>query len=408
MMKYSVLLLMLLPLLRSKAQHLIPSGFDTLVRSYEVISYGLADYASSSLERGLVNKIFYGGEIDQNMKDRSFNRHGELNRFGFDIQAEAEFRNFKTEKIGKGKYGWLIRGGAYNYASLIYSKDLYGMTFYGNERYLGEEATFSGSRGSIWSMQKIGFGIIDKKTKSNISLNFYSVGAYAQGLLSNAYVYQSEDADSIFLRYQGASEILNADGMKRGWGLGIDAEYMMPLDLNQEKRIYIQFLVRNLGMSYLPELTNYSADSSLAFKGFTFEQIFGNEPLIGDNFTLSDTLNVKSTEYSAFRFLPAFMQVGKIVDDHNLSKIQSFYGIRIYPSVVLIPHAYAGVQYKPVKWYSTGISLSYGAYGLLRFGWYSSLNFKNWLVGVATENLYGTFSKKGLGESIVMRVQWKI
>jgi hypothetical protein len=408
MIKYIILLLLLVNFMRSNAQHLIPSGYDTLVRSFEVVSHGVADYASTSLERGLVNKFFYGGEIDIDMKDRSFDRHGELNRFGFDIQAEAEFRNFKTEKFGKGKYGWLIRGGVYNYASLIYSRDLYGMSFYGNERYLGQEASFSGSRGSLWSMQKIGFGIIDKKTKSNISLNAYSIGAYAQGLLSNAYVYQSEEADSVFVRYQGAAEFMNADGMRRGWGLGIDAEYNMPLDLTPEKRIYIQFLVRNLGIGYLPEIINYSADSSLAFKGFSFDQIFGDSPIIGDDFTITDTLNVQRRKYSAFRFLPAFIQVGKIVDDHNQRKFQSFYGIRIYPSVVLIPHAYAGIQFKPVKWYATGVNLSYGAYGLLRFGWYSSINFKNWHVGVATENLYGTFSRKGLGESIVMRIQWRI
>ena len=390
------------------AQHVLPIQHDTVYSDFEVILHGVADYGTTSIERRLTNKFFYGGEITDEMKSTSFDRHGSINRIGWDMQSEIEFRNYKAEKIGKGKYGWLIRGSVQSYGSMVYSKDLFGLLFYGNEAYLGETIEFSGTRGSTWSFQKLGFGFIDKKSKSNISLNAYSIGSYANLSLTDGRLFQSESGDSLALSYQGSVESFSADKMKRGWGLGIDADIRIPVEIKDDKKIFIQFLVRNLGVGFLPNVTKYEADSSFSFQGFTFDQLLGSSNFVSEDFSWPDTLNIQKSVKNQFRMLPGFVQVGKLVDGLNPSKIQAFYGARIYPSIALVPHVYAGVHYSPVKKFSTGAHVIYGGYSGFRFGWYSSVNFEKFNLGLATENVLGAVSGKGIGESIILRLRLKL
>lgn len=392
----------------SKAQHVLPLQHDTLVPKMEFIVHGLADYGSSSIERRIANKFLYGGEISDDMINSSFDRHKGINRIGLDLQSELEFRNYQTEKIAGGKYGWLIRGAVQTYGSAVYSKDLFGLIFNGNESYLGQVIDFSGSRGGFWSFQKLGFGLIDKKSKSNISLNGYSIGSFSSMGISAGQLFQSEWGDSLSLRYSGQVDVFRAEKMKRGWGLGIDADIRIPVDISEEKTIYIQFLVRNVGVAYLPNVNRYFADSSVTFQGLTFDQLFGSTAFSDPDFSWMDTLNVRSAVVGQFKLLPAFIQMGKMIDEMNNSKIQAFYGARIYPSVALTPHVYGGIHYSPIKWFATGIHAVYGGYGGFRLGWYSSLNFEKMNIGLATENIYGTLSGMGLGESVVLRMRYKL
>jgi hypothetical protein len=52
----------------------------------------------------------------------------------------------------------------------------------------------------------------------------------------------------------------------------------------------------------------------------------------------------------------------------------------MYPSLTLIPMIYAGANYKPIKWLQVGANVSYGGYSKLRFGLYSSFNYKLFLL----------------------------
>ena len=99
MRKIALFLAALALLTVSRAQHVLPLQYDTLHADFEFILHGVADYGTSSIERRLANKFFYGGEITDEIKDASFDRHGGINRIGWDMQSELEFRNFKSQKI---------------------------------------------------------------------------------------------------------------------------------------------------------------------------------------------------------------------------------------------------------------------------------------------------------------------
>ena len=392
----------------SRAQHLLPIQYDTLNYKYEAIVGGVADFGSTSIENAFLNRFIFGGEISEEIKDRTWGKQRPINRLGADLHGELEFRNYSSNLLKKDKYGWLIKGGYYNFAGLLYADDLFGLTFYGNERYLGESIDFSGTRGTGWAFQKIGFGIIDKKSKSNISLNAYSVSNYADLGVTTGSLFQSENGDSLAFRYDGFAEFKTPGNGSRGWGIGLDADIRIPVQLAKEQTAYIQFLVRNVGVAYMPEIKKYEADSLFIFEGLTFDQLFGDASVIDSSFSILDTLNVDSKTFAALKFLPAFIQVGKIVDDLSTKKIQSFFGARLYPSLVLVPQIYAGLQYKPVDWCAIGANASYGGYSTFRFGLYASFKAQDFNLGLASENLVGLLSQRGMGNSLMVRLSWRL
>lgn len=391
------------------SQQLLPIQHDTNTYSEEFFLHGIADYGSTSLENDLTKKFFYGGNITEEIKDNSFDRHKGINRIGVDVSGELEYRNYKVNLFKQENWGFTIKAGYYNYVSMLYSKDLFGMTFYGNEKYLGENINFSGSRFSAMSFQKIGFGWVDKKTKSSISLNLYSVSNYAEGTLRDGQLFQSESGDSVSLTFDGTFETSIGSNFLKGYGIGIDFDFRIPVVLRKEQVSFIQFTAKNIGVTYLNSpVKQYAADTIFTYDGLTFDQLYGESNIFDDNFSVLDTLGIHSKIGKKVRFLPGFMQVGKIVDEMNPARVQSFFGIRMYPSIAFVPMIYAGAQFKIAKWLDMGTNLSYGGYSNFKFGLYSQVKYKSLGLGIGTEDVFGIISSSGRGQSIIVRLRVKI
>ena len=82
-----------------RAQNMLPLHNDSSIgngKQYFVFS-GVADYQSTSIGKDITKSFFYGGLIDTEMKQRSSNRHDEINRFGLEMNAEFEYRNEKLQ-----------------------------------------------------------------------------------------------------------------------------------------------------------------------------------------------------------------------------------------------------------------------------------------------------------------------
>lgn len=389
-------------------QFVIPVQSDTLVPKFEVIGHGIADVGSTAVENAFLGKFFFGGNIDEGIKNASYGRHKSLNRIGADVQTELEFRNYQSAVFGMQRFGWLLRGGIYVNSGAVYTDDLFGLAFYGNERFLGQELSLTGSRGGAWSFRKIGLGVIDKKSKSNISLNAYSIAAYSQADLREVSLYQSEMGDSLSLRYHGFTETLIGSSPFRGWGVGIDADIRIPVQVNKGKTATIQFLLKNAGVAWLPSVQRYSADTSFSFSGFTLDQLIDLSDAYSSVNDLSDTLRIVGDTIRSIRFTPAFLQVGKLISEDNSIRVQTFYGARMYPSLVLIPQVYAGLDYRPANWISLGFSGAFGGYTGFRSGLYANMRFKGLNLALASEHIIATVLPSGAGRSLMFRINYRI
>jgi hypothetical protein len=391
------------------AQQLLPIQHDTNTYNQEFILTGLADFGATSIENALSSKFLFGGNITNEIKDNSLEKHKGINRLGLDITSELEYRNMKVNLFGKENLGFTVKGGYYSYMSSLYSKDLFGLAFYGNESFLGENADFSGSRFSAMTFQKIGFGVIDKKKKSNVSLNLYAISNYSEGNVRDGKLFQSDSGDSVSLTFDGEFQYASTNTFLKGYGVGVDLDFRIPVVLKEGKTAYIQFLAKNLGFAHVNStVTQYSADTVLNFDGFTFNQLIGDANIFNANSSILDTLGIDSTSITKIRFLPGFIQIGKIVDVMNTSKLQSFFGVRMYPSVSYVPMIYAGVQYKTARWLDLGANVSYGGFTTLRFGLYSQIKLNKFALGISSENLVGIFSSEGKGQSVILRLRLQL
>ena len=387
----------------------LPRYYDTLELKQEIIIDGNIEYFSSSIEKDIISKFYRGGFISSEMKNRSYDKHQGVNRFGGLAQGDIEYRNYNLKFFKKKNWGIVVKGGYGSIGSALYSKDAFGMLMYGNEQYRGETIDLSGSNMTFVSYQKIGFGFIDPVSKSNVSLNFYNISDRFYGHFRNVEITQDALGDTLDIVLKGEFNSKQNEKFNQGFGIGFDLDFTLPISYGNEKTAFIQFQMENVGFGYLYEKQKvYNVDTSFSFAGFQLSDLIGDEAIFTDSTNVLDTLGVRSTEKTKTFMLPGFIQIGKIIDAASVKKVQSFYGLRLYPTLIYSPFIYAGIDYHPAKWLNVGASVSYGGFGKLKGGLYSSLKFSNYSIGVGTENIYGFLSKRAMGESILIKLRWAI
>jgi hypothetical protein len=373
-------------------------------RKNEIIVTGIADYSGTSLGKDIAQKFFYGGEITDSMKSKSLNRHRLINRFGSDTQAELEYRNFQVNLFKNENWGFIVKVGMYNFLQAIYSKDFYTFPMYGNTYFEGDTARFSGTRFSNVTYQKIGFGWLDKKTKSAVSFNLFGLNNASNLFLEEGEIYQNSALDTLSFKYSGKASFSNSNNFVKGFGAGLDADLRWQ-SKNLRGKPSFQFLMRNVGfITQTTNFTNYESDTSFNYTGFNYDQLSNGTSFQSDNFALLDTLGISRTDGKTTIILPGMLQVSKLIDQSEESKsrkFQQFYGARLYLSYMSIPLIFGGIDYNPFKGIvHFGASLSYGGYAKLRGGFYSSMKLKNTSFGISSENLFNP-----TGQSIIFRLQ---
>ena len=401
-MKSIILVIVLLIQLNAFGQHFLPIQHDTTKANHQEFSLtGIADISGTSIGTDIASKFLIGGEITNEMKDKSLARHGKINRFGADLNAEFEYRNYKVNLFKKENLGFIIKGGIYSFNQLLYSKDLFQFAMYGNQAFVGNTANFSGSKFQSLTYHKIGFGIVDKTTKSSISLNFIGLNSSTSANLNTLEIYQNTDLDTLQLTYNGDLSLNNNRTFIKGLGFGIDFDYRIKGNSFKGNPVYFQVIGRNLGMVFSTSKNDYySSNSQVQFTGFSYNDIANGGSIIDDNLAILDSLGVKKEAKNQLYLLPSLLQISKLVDLNSNKKIQEFYGARMYLSKVSIPLVFAGLNYKPISFLNIGASVSYGGFSKFKGGAYLSFNQKKLNIGVVSENL---FSKTGV--SYLIRLQ---
>ncbi len=385
---------------------LLPVQYDTLKRSHEFIANGGLDFSSSALQNALTSKFIRGGLITNDIKNASFDRHKPINRIGGSFSTDLEYRNYTIRMFKKRDWGMIFKAGAFAFGGAIYSDDAYGLIFYGNDRYVGDTIDMSGMNLTFTSMQKIGVGLIDVKSKSSVSLNIYNVSNRISSNFRDLEVIQSTDGQEVEVIMDGEVEVRNNLKFNQGIGFGVDIDYKLPISLKENQTAYVQFLVQNIGFAYLYEQQKvYNVDTTISYSGFQFDELIGDNAIVFDSVDVLDTIGIRSTTKNRAIMLPGFIQIGKMVDSHNKSMFQSFFGVRLYPTLIYSPYIYVGVHMIATEKIYVGANVGYGGFANFRGGLYAGMNFDHLSVGLGTENIIGMISKKGNGQSLYLRVR---
>ncbi len=388
-------------LFSSTAQNFLPLNYDTLQRKHEINLIGSGEFATSSVSNKLTNYFVFGGEIPADLITKVDGKQRSLNRIGFYAEPTLEYINYNAKPFKTKNWGIVVKAGLFSSGAARYRDGLFGLMFRGNEPYLGSEVDLSNMVVGLTTAHKIGFGFIDGKSKSSISLNVYGITNYIGAYLNDASFQQDETGFDAELRLNGRADITSMGPYYKGIGVGIDANFFFKVGPD-EKPSFLQFSVQNLGVGFINKnISRYSMDTLIQYDGYTISNLTNGETVFGEGKNVADELGLRQDTVSKTIALPFTVQIGKIIDEHNTKMFQFFYGGRVYVQNGSIPMLYAGAHYRSKKWFRMGVGVSYGGYTGLRANLYAQGVWKNFNIGIATSDVVGTIGVgKGYGCSL--------
>lgn len=395
------------------AQVNMPAEFDT-VNPYgqQLIVNGQFHVETSAMKNEMLDILAFGGFIDDNMKDRSFNRHKAINFVGLASNNDITYFHNSESFLKHSNWSWGVKAGYYAIGSVSYGKDVFGLVFYGNQSYLGDTAHFASTRVNYTLFQKVGFGVRDKKMGSYVFLNLVNVQDAVRGTIRKGDLYQDADGANVTMRLGGDVNYTSGNNFSKGLGLCIDAAYRIRVPWLKGKETVFEISASNLGFVYASNnVTGYSLkDSTYNYSGFRLKELFSDySPFSRSSFSVLDSMGIaKTTGRSRGYMLPGFIQFGKLVDFTGSKKWQSYFGIRLYPSLDALPQAYAGAVYKPAKFLMLSANASYGGFGVLTMGFNISYIANQFRISLGSDNMIGNVYSGGYGKSLALRGVWNL
>jgi hypothetical protein len=390
----------------SFAQQTLPVWHDSTVIKREIVWQSGAQMHSNHLGSDIGRMILFGGFVNDEMKENSFRflRANGMNRTGGVINSDLVYTDYTIDLFKKKQYGLVILAGYQNYFAASYPSDLFKLIANGNADFDGN-IDLTNSRFFQMDHQKLGFGIVDKKTRSTFALSFVNSAGFQSADIINGVFMQNENKDTTDLLLIGSYKGNGLRGGANGLGAAIDVDMRIPVLVGKNK-VLIQLTAQNVGfVRYNRASFQYDVDTNYRYTGFSLNQIQNFSQ--NDAFSLADTLNVRRQSGGQTVWLPGFLQVAKIVDRNSENSFQSFFGLNVFTQIIYLPQAFAGVHWQPNKTFAAGLHGSYGGFGGARIGCYADALFGQFRVGLSSQDLLGTVANKGYGHSLLFRLAWQ-
>lgn len=388
------------------AQQTLPIWHDSTEIKREIVVNANAQVQSNHLIAPISRKILFGGFITDAEIDKSVGKlktQG-LNRTGAIVNADLIYTDYTQNLFGKKQFGYVITAGHQTYFGTSYQSDVFRLLAQGNIQ-TPEIVDLTDTRFYQMSHHKLGFGVLDKKTRSTFSLNVIGAAGYQNFDLMNGVFRQNQDRDTTDIILIGTYMGNNSAQFLRGVGLGLDVDLRMPVKIN-DKAITIQVLAQNVGLVRMNASTySYNLDTNYRYTGFNLQQIQN----IANNaeFSLQDSLNIIRQNGASTQWLPGFVQVAKIVDRNLSQPLQAFYGLNVYTQILYMPQAFAGVHWQANEKFAAGLHGHLGGFGAARLGAYAELRAGQFSLGLSSQDVLGTAANIGFGHSLLFRLSWQ-
>lgn len=390
----------------AKSQSYFGSAIDIdTSRNAELHVKGLAFYQATTLNRAFLQPFIQGGELSSEIINDRYFKQNDFNTVGLSLQGEVSLKLHHANFGKQNKYGFMVSAGAKTIGSIAYSKDLFGLVFKGNSESLGDSLNMNSSSMQFESFHKIGFGLFNRNTNTFFRLNFVGSTQSVNAYVGEGDFYSSSNGDSLALSMDGVLKYNAASSFYKAYGASIDFQYNMPFGNTEDKfRGVLSFSVSDLGLMHAGNLSGYDLDTTISFSGANFDNVRSLFGMKGNE--ILDSLGIEKTRTSALRFLPTTLEVAKRVELDREDKWQSIFGLRLYPTIVSIPQAYAGAHYRINEVFSAGARVSYGGFGAFRTGAYFRMHKSDFDFYLSSQDLVGLVSKKGLGNSLQFGLGW--
>ena len=253
---------------------------------------GKAEYRSNALNNLFLDRMYLGGFIDDNLKNQVSEELVNQNRFGGTVNGNLSYWSFSDSLLKNQDIGMMLQIEQRVDAHLSFTDDFFELTYRGTQPFLGETADLSRLYSGFYTYQKFGFGLFDKRSLSFVRLSLVNGQTFFETDISDATLHVDGNSDSLMVNYLGSINFSDStnSGLNKNNGLGAALDLRANIPLKNDAG-FIQINFKNLGfIAWNENSHNYSADTSMIYKGFDLEEIFNDGVNDFEIPTLSDTL----------------------------------------------------------------------------------------------------------------------
>lgn len=372
------------------------------------------DAGSNGMSSALINKLVWGGYIDNDLKKQSSKYLKGKNNFGINV-------NYDLTAFVKGnnKFDFLIGFKNQEILNATYTSDFFNLMFYGNQSYKGLTANLGGCNVNALRFQEVKFGAIlhkfDSVAKIGMSVSFIKgEQLFFLKTNKNSSLFTSGDGSEIVFNSNFSMAISDTTNKKlssfNGIGASADIYFETPYKSKIGKRSVLIVNANNLGfIHWRNNSVQYSSDSALRFNGYTINNVLDLKDStlnrINRDSLLRNLTHARREEFNV-NIPTNLLIINKIYFGNEAFSLST--GFRHIFNANYIPYVFVEPEYR-MKKFTFGIHTGYGGYVRLNVGASVSWNGKGWFLRLGSNSLQGyILPKSSSGQGLFFSIAKKL
>ena len=372
------------------------------------------DAGSNGMNNSLINRLVWGGYIDDDLKKSSEKYLKAKNNLGVNLSYDVS----AFLKGGK-KFDLLIEVKNQEILNATYTGDFYNLMFYGNKSYKGKTANLAGSNVNALRFQEVKFGTIlhhfDSIAKIGMSISLLKgEQLFYLKANKNSSLFTSSDGSEIVLNSNFSMALSDTNHKDlttfNGIGASADIYFETPYKSKIGKKSVLIVNANNIGfIHWRNNSVQYNSDSAFHFTGYRINNIVDLK---------DSTLNRINSDSMLLSLTNARREPFNVNIPTNLVIINKIYfgrqdfclstGFRQIFNANYIPYVFIEPQYR-YKQVLFAFHTGYGGYGRLNVGTSVTFNLKGWYIRCGSNSLQGyILPKYTTGQSLFFTLAKKL
>lgn len=356
------------------------------------------DAGSNHINADMVNKLFFGGYIDKDTKDRALSKSLGYNRAG--AYLNYDLHTFFSPKKNKDKISFFIAAKQQYLIHAGYTKNFFQLAFYGNKPLAGSTADLAQSNINTITFNELKFGILFKKVDSTAKIGISLSVLQGNRLIyfafgKNSSLFTSASYDEII--FNSNFNVTISDTSQKKWyqlngiGASTDIYFETPYKSKLGKMSILSVNINNFGfIHWLRNSVKYSTDSILKFTGYQINSIYDLKDStlskINADSTFKKITNARKGEFNTN--IPTNLILYNKIFFGNM-KFSLGTGFRYIFNANYKPYIFTEPSYQFNSHFQGTFHIGYGGYSLFNFGLSLMYQTQQWHFYIGSNNLQG-------------------
>ena len=357
-----------------------------------------ADYeaGSNGMQNAMINKLIFGGFIDNKMKDDAKNKMRGYNQLGINLNYDVSVFFGR-----KPKYSFLIGFKNQEILNATYTKDFYTLMFYGNKPLLGKTANLAGTNINALRFQELKIGIMMHKVDTNAKIGVSISVVKGEQLFyikanKNSSLYTNNDGTELIFQSNFNMAVSDTASKKNpfsfnGIGASADIFFETPYKSKIGSQSVLTVNANNIGfIHWSANSVQYNSDSIIRFDGYHINNILDLKDStlnkINTDSILREVTNARKEEFNT-NIPTNLLILNKIYFGKKQWALNT--GFRYMFHSNYKPYVFVEPEYTIKQKLSISLHIGYGGYTRLNTGLALVYNTKGWFVKLGSNSLQG-------------------